>query len=58
MLLLLSAVAAGFCSSCATSRGFGQDLQKIGSRIETNADESGGATPPPGSTAPVVPAAY
>ena len=42
--LLLSAVVATVLStSCATSRGFGRDLQKVGDKIETTADETGGA---------------
>ncbi len=42
--LLLSAVVATVLStSCATSRGFGKDLQKVGDKIESKADETGGA---------------
>lgn len=42
--LILSAVVATVLStSCATSRGFGRDLQKVGDKIETTADETGGA---------------
>lgn len=42
-LLLASVVATVLSSSCATSRGFGKDLQKVGDKIETTADETGGA---------------
>jgi predicted small secreted protein len=43
LTLVLSAVTASvLCSSCATSRGFGRDLQKVGDKIETKADETGG----------------
>ena len=48
-LLLLATLAAS--SSCSTTRGFGQDLQKVGNRLESQADETGGAVPDR-STAP------
>lgn len=65
-LLLFSAVAGtAFSSSCAASRGFGQDLQKLGGKIEQQADETGGAAPPPPPSTgiytpppPVTPSAY
>lgn len=63
-LLFLTVIGAVFSSSCATTRGFGQDLQKVGNRLETQADSTGGAEPdrstgitaPPTSTPP--PSAY
>lgn len=44
-LLLLTVVSTVFSSSCATTRGFGQDLQKVGNRLENDADSTGGAVP-------------
>jgi predicted small secreted protein len=63
-LLFLTVIGTVFSSSCATTRGFGQDLQKVGNRLETQADSTGGAEPdrstgitaPPAST--TVPPAY
>jgi len=63
-LLLLTAIGTMFSSSCATTRGFGQDLQKVGNRLENEADSTGGAEPDrsTGITAPststTVPSAY
>lgn len=64
-LLVLSSAAAGVAlsSSCATTKGFGQDLQKVGNRLENRADATGGAEPDRSSpaaptTAPGVPSAY
>ena len=39
----LALFATVFSTSCATTRGFGQDLQKVGNRIENRADATGGA---------------
>jgi predicted small secreted protein len=49
--LFLSLAATAFTTSCAATKGLGQDLQKVGNRIETRADETGGAQP----DGPVVP---
>jgi predicted small secreted protein len=64
-ILLLAAAATALSTSCAASRGFGQDLQKIGGKIEREADATGGAAPLPAAPtgiytppAPVTPAAY
>ncbi|MES2923384.1 MAG: entericidin A/B family lipoprotein [Verrucomicrobiota bacterium] len=63
-VLLLTVIGAAFSSSCATTRGFGQDLQKVGNRLENEADSTGGAEPvrSTGITAPAtssqVPPAY
>jgi predicted small secreted protein len=61
ILLSLTATGAVFSTSCATTRGFGQDLQKVGDRIETRAERTGGADPvarpPLIDTAPTAPAA-
>ena len=43
--LLLSLLATAFSTSCAATKGLGQDLQKVGNRIETRADATGGAEP-------------
>lgn len=41
--LMLLALIPGFSalSSCATTRGFGQDLQKVGERVERRAEATG-----------------
>lgn len=64
-VLLLSAISTVFSTSCATTKGFGQDLQKVGSRIENKANSTGGAEPasapasaPTPAPAPAVPSAY
>jgi len=44
-LLLLAAIGTALSTSCATTRGLGQDLQKVGSKLETQADATGGAVP-------------
>jgi predicted small secreted protein len=41
----LALFATLFSTSCAATKGFGQDLQKVGSRIENRADATGGARP-------------
>lgn len=43
--LLLAVLAIAVSSSCSTTKGFGQDLQKVGDRIETRADATGGTAP-------------
>lgn len=42
-LILLVALIPGLTllSSCATTRGFGQDLQKVGERVESRAEATG-----------------
>lgn len=66
-LLSLVVVGAAISSSCATTKGFGQDLQKLGGRVEDRANATGGAepdrTPPPArapapTTLPGTPSAY
>lgn len=49
LLSMLGGAAAGISlmGSCAATKGLGQDLQKVGSRIEDRADASGGARPDP-----------
>ncbi|MGB6220718.1 entericidin A/B family lipoprotein [Haloferula sp.] len=43
LLLALIAFASGtVLSSCNTTAGFGEDLQKVGSKLETKADDTGG----------------
>lgn len=41
-VILLAALALALSGSCSTTRGFGQDLQKVGDRIEHRAEETGG----------------
>ena len=50
----LALCATVFSTSCAATKGFGQDLQKVGNRIENRADATGGAQPDV-STVPPVP---
>ncbi len=59
-VILVSAAALALGNSCSTTKGFGQDLQKVGSRLENSANESGGTAPPPstGLTVPATPDAY
>ena len=39
---LLAFTSGVILTSCNTTKGFGEDLQKIGGRLETKADETGG----------------
>ncbi len=58
---LLALSATVFSTSCAATKGFGQDLQKVGSRIETRADATGGAQADASAVPPVptrAPSAY
>ena len=41
-VLLLAAFGIAISTSCSTTKGFGQDLQKVGDRIETRAESTGG----------------
>jgi predicted small secreted protein len=50
ILLAFSALGFAFSSSCATTKGFGQDLQKVGNRLENQADATGGAAPAPSTS--------
>lgn len=50
---LLALFATTFSTSCAATRGFGQDLQKVGNRIENRADATGGAQPDTSAIPPV-----
>ncbi len=45
-----SALAFLFLPSCATTKGFGQDLQKVGGKLESRADATGGAQRSTGMT--------
>lgn len=40
-MLTGSLLACGWLSSCRTTEGFGQDLQKVGSKIENEAYKRG-----------------
>ncbi|MBK1883478.1 entericidin A/B family lipoprotein [Luteolibacter pohnpeiensis] len=43
LLALSAATAFSFAtSSCATTKGFGQDMQKLGQKVETEAVKTGG----------------
>lgn len=41
-ILATAAFAIG-STSCATTKGFGQDVEKVGSKIEQKANQTGGA---------------
>ena len=42
--ILFVAITAGIClsASCSTTKGLGQDLQKVGGKIEERAQATGG----------------
>jgi predicted small secreted protein len=43
-LAAVATIAFAFAtSSCATTKGFGRDVQKVGNKIETKANQTGGA---------------
>jgi predicted small secreted protein len=56
--LLSASLGLALSTSCSTTRGFGQDLQKVGDRIENRAEATGGTAPAPAASGPVVPTAY
>ncbi|WAC19353.1 entericidin A/B family lipoprotein [Luteolibacter sp. SL250] len=41
--LMVTAALALSTTSCATSKGFGRDVKKVGNKIENAADRTGGA---------------
>lgn len=43
--LVLTAFSVLAATSCSATKGFGEDLQKVGSKIETKADATGGTAP-------------
>lgn len=43
--MLLCLFAAGVLSACNTTKGFGQDLQKVGEKMEEAAEDTGGTDP-------------
>jgi predicted small secreted protein len=56
--LLSASLGLALSSSCSTTRGFGQDLQKVGNRLENRAEATGGTAPEPAASNPAAPAAY
>ena len=44
-LLLLTLFLVGVLSACNTTKGFGQDLQKVGEKMEDAAEDTGGTDP-------------
>lgn len=44
-LLLLALFTAGTFTACNTVRGAGQDVQKVGEKVEEAAEETGGTDP-------------
>lgn len=45
-LLLLALFSAGTLSACNTVRGAGQDVQRVGEKMEDSAENTGGTTDP------------
>jgi len=43
-LLLLALFTAGTFTACNTVRGAGQDVQKVGEKMEDTAEDTGGTT--------------
>ena len=60
LVIFTVVVALAFSTSCSTTKGFGQDLQKLGNKLENEAEATGGTAPvQPAYSAPSdVPAAY
>ena len=45
-LLLLALFTAGTLSACNTMKGAGQDVQKVGEKMEDGAENTGGTSKP------------
>lgn len=45
-LMLLAMFSIGTLSACNTVRGAGQDVKKVGDKMEDGANDTGGTTPP------------
>lgn len=45
-LMLLALFSAGTLSACNTVKGAGQDVQKVGEKVEDAADKTGGTSKP------------
>ncbi|RYD67672.1 MAG: entericidin A/B family lipoprotein [Verrucomicrobiaceae bacterium] len=43
LAVMVTAALALSTTSCATSKGFGRDVKKVGNKIENAADRTGGA---------------
>ncbi|MET0329304.1 MAG: entericidin A/B family lipoprotein [Luteimonas sp.] len=46
-LLLLAMFTVGTLSACNTMKGAGQDVQKVGEKVEDSANKTGGTTTRP-----------
>lgn len=44
-LMLLAMFSVGALSACNTTKGFGQDVEKVGDKIEDAAKDTGGTDP-------------
>lgn len=44
-LLLLAMFSTGFLTACNTVKGAGQDVQKVGEKMEDKAEGTGGTDP-------------
>ncbi|MFT4196806.1 MAG: entericidin A/B family lipoprotein [Pseudoxanthomonas sp.] len=45
LMAMLSLFSVGLLSACNTVKGAGQDVQKVGEKIEQKADETGATKP-------------
>ena len=44
-LMLLALFSVGTLTACNTTKGFGQDVEKVGDKIEGAAEDTGGTDP-------------
>jgi len=44
-LMLIAMFSVGTLSACNTTKGFGQDVEKVGDKIEGAAEDTGGTDP-------------
>ena len=44
-LMLLALFSAGFVTACNTVKGAGQDVQKVGEKMEDKAEDTGATEP-------------
>lgn len=45
LMLLLPVLSAGALGACNTTKGFAEDLQKVGEEVEEAADKTGATEP-------------
>ena len=44
-LMLIAMFSVGTLAACNTTKGFGQDVEKVGDKIEDAAEDTGGTDP-------------